>query len=246
MAKRGRKPKVVLAPVTNTPNIDSVIDDFKEEISSTENINPVNDHPVTIVVDGDSKLSCNTNDMIRIESGIPKEEKKLEVVCDKELMTKYNNMVGLCSGYKDKIESLNSKISDMETELTELRTIKTKYDNILKSNENISENTSSLNSEIESLKDIIAKNNNTINSLNEKITLLENENDKLIIQNSELSFEVTRLQAIEKQVPVPEKPAPTPIKSKPIYDRVPFGTKKNDKPTRSTSYISRNGYESWN
>ena len=101
-------------------------------------------------------------------------------------------------------------------------------------------------SEVKSLKDIITKNNNTIDSLNEKIRLLENENDKLIIQNSELSFEVTRLQTIEKQVPVPEKTAPTPIKSKPIYDNVPFGTKKNDKPTRSTSYISRNGYESWN
>lgn len=242
MAKRGRKPKVVLAPVTNTPNIDSVIDGFNEESSITENINPVNDHPVTIVVDGNSKLSCNTNDMIRIESGIPKVEKKSEVVCDEELMTKYNNMVGLCSEYKDKIDSLNSKISDMETELTELRSIKTKYDNILKSNEN----TLDLKSEVKSLKDIITKNNNTIDSLNDKITLLENENDKLVIQNSELSFEVTRLQTIEKQVPVPEKPAPTSIKSKPIYDNVPFGTKKNDKPTRSTSYISRNGYESWN
>lgn len=246
MAKRGRKPKVVLAPLTNTPNIDSVIDGFNEESSTTENINPVNDHPVTIVVDGNSKLSCNTNDMIRIESGIPKEEKKLEVVCDEELMTKYNNMVGLCSEYKDKINSLNSKISDMETELTELRTIKTKYDNILKSNENNSENTSDLKSEVESLKNMIINNNNTIDSLNDKITLLENENDKLIIQNSELSFEVTRLQTIEKQIPVPEKPAPVSIKSKPIYDNVPFGTKKNDRPTRSTSYISRNGYESWN
>lgn len=246
MAKRGRKPKVVLAPVTNTPNIDSVIDGFNEESSTTENINPVNDHPVTIVVDGDSKLSCNTNDMIRIESGIPKKEKEPEVVCDEELMTKYNNMVGLCSEYKDKINILNSKISDMETELTELRTIKTKYDNILKSNVNTSENTSNLISEVKSLKDIITKNNNTINSLNEKITLLENENDNLIIQNSELSFEVTRLRTIEKQVPVPEKPTPTPIKSTPICDNVPFGTKKNDKPTRSTSYISRNGYEFWN
>lgn len=242
MAKRGRKPKVVLAPVTNTTNIDSVMDDFKEETSNVELSNPVDDHPVTIVVDGDSKLSCNTNDMIRIESGHPKVENKPEVVCDEELMSKYNNMVGLCSEYKDKIDNLTSKISDMETELVELRVIKNKYDDILKSNET----TSTINSEIESLKTTIERNNDTILDLHNKISILENENDKLIIQNSELSFEVTKLQAIEKQVPVPEKPAPTPIKSKPIYDKVPWGTKKNDKPTRSTSYISRNGYDSWN
>lgn len=242
MAKRGRKPKVVLAPVTNTTNIDSVMDDFNEETPNVELSNPVDDHPVTIVVDGDSKLSCNTNDMIRIESGQPKVEKKPEVVCDEELMSKYNNMVGLCSEYKDKIDNLTSKISDMETELVELRDIKNKYDDILNHNET----TSTMNSEIESLKTTIERNNDTILDLHNKISILENENDKLIIQNSELSFEVTRLQAIEKQVPVPEKPAPTPIKSKPIYDKVPWGTKKNDKPTRSTSYISRNGYDSWN
>lgn len=232
MAKRGRKPKVVLAPVTNTTNIDSVIDDFKEETPSVEISNSVDDHPVTIVVDGDSKLSCNTNDMIRIESGQPKEEKKPEVVCDEELMSKYNNMVGLCSEYKDKIDELKSKISELETENAKLNNHKLINDETLsRRNELVKENTD--------LK-------YTISSLENKITSLENENDKLIIQNSELSFEVTRLQTIEKQVPVPEKPAPTPIKSKPIYDKVPWGTKKNDKPTRSTSYISRNGYDSWN
>lgn len=244
MAKRGRKAKVVLAPVSNTTNIDSVIDDFKEETPTIRIQSPSNDHPVTIVVDGDSKLSCNTNDMIRIESGQPKVEKKQEDICDEELMTKYNNMVGICSEYKDKIDTLTSKISDMETELAELRDIKNKYDDILKSNKTTIENSSTQNSEIETLKSNIERYNNIILDLNNKISMLENENDKLIIQNSELSFEVTRLQTIEEQVPVPEKP--TPIKSKPIYDKVPWGTKKNNTPTRSTSYISRNGYESWN